>query len=155
MRALQRPSLSGEVKPGMPLPVTGGGEPPPVQRASGVPLETSEPRGQPRWWAAQKPGASGGTVLTTVPEQGRQEQAQMPPCRPRDGRQGQGPAPRHLTGAHARKMLCAETPRPWASLAHAAGNAFKAVNRHQNEEMLCHWIPINLKNGLGGTAAKP
>ena len=24
---------------------------------------------------------------------------------------------------------------------------FKAINRHQNKELLCHWIPVNLKNG--------
>lgn len=47
------------------------------------------------------------------------------------------------------KYLFLETPKPNIVFLPIEQEmlSFKAINRHQNKELLCHWISVNLKNG--------
>lgn len=47
------------------------------------------------------------------------------------------------------KFLFLETPKPYIVFLHVEQEIvpLKAINRHQNKELLCHWISVNLKNG--------
>lgn len=47
------------------------------------------------------------------------------------------------------KGLFLETPKPYIVFLPIEQEMlpFKAINRHQNKGLRCHWISVNLKNG--------